>query len=272
MHPAAKAGLASFALGTGFLLLAAASPMGGRDSGAFWEPAFEGLGQGAAAAARAVKRAARAAGASAAAALSPTSSTQQLPQETTVAAAAAASPPAPVLAPVQAPAPAAGGAAVVPAAELEPISRGEAFSLVSRWQQIKALAMGPRHDTSLLPEVLAEPMLGLWATKAQEAGSSGVFWRYSLHDLRVISVDKGSEGGRGKVVVQLDVSCVGAVVEQPCQSLLKVHTASCLQETANLLGDTAEASDSYKSVYRVEYLVTRDPRDGDWRIFSGRIL
>ncbi len=52
-------------------------------------------------------------------------------------------------------------------------------------QDAKAAALGPRHQTNLLAEVLAEPMLGAVRRQADTAAANGWFWTYSLDGVKV---------------------------------------------------------------------------------------
>ena len=57
-------------------------------------------------------------------------------------------------------------------------------------QGIKAEAMGPRHHTERLAEVLEEPMLTAVLTEAGEAAESGWFW-----NIRPLKSRVGGWGG-----------------------------------------------------------------------------
>ena len=54
-------------------------------------------------------------------------------------------------------------------------------------QAAKALAMGPRHDDSLLSETVLEPYLSTVRKDAASARKAGWFWSYRLSDLYVTS-------------------------------------------------------------------------------------
>lgn len=52
-----------------------------------------------------------------------------------------------------------------------------ATTLVRSWQEVKYAAMGPNHDTSVLGQVLAEPLLSQFTTKVQKFADQGWFIR-----------------------------------------------------------------------------------------------
>ena len=55
-------------------------------------------------------------------------------------------------------------------------------------QAAKALAMGPRHDDSLLSDAIVEPYLSTVRKDAASARKAGWFWSYRLSDLYVSSL------------------------------------------------------------------------------------
>ncbi len=52
-------------------------------------------------------------------------------------------------------------------------------------QEAKQVALGPEHDVSLLPSVLADPLLGETWRKAASFREQGWFMRYKLHRMKV---------------------------------------------------------------------------------------
>lgn len=117
-----------------------------------------------------------------------------------------------------------------------------------RLQNIKAEAMGPRHKTSRLSSVLAEPMLTAVTTEAKEAAASGWFWNIRPLKVRILSIDSSAltpESGYAVVTASVD-------------------------ESADLWATNGKKGDSYKSEYRVEYCVVRS--GGGWKVASALVL
>ena len=54
-----------------------------------------------------------------------------------------------------------------------------------RLQEAKASALGPKHDTSRLASVVAEPWLTVVTQEATAAQESGWFWEYDLKSVSV---------------------------------------------------------------------------------------
>lgn len=126
----------------------------------------------------------------------------------------------------------------------------EVHGLVKKWLQVKAEAMGPRHVTSGLTDVLVDPMLKAVESEAKEAKASGWFWNIRLLRLKIESLDgsrlsPGGDGGRVVVV-------------------------ATVQESADLWATNGKKGDSYKTEYRVEYSVV--PARGGWRLESALVL
>lgn len=57
--------------------------------------------------------------------------------------------------------------------------------LLDTLQDAKAAALGPRHLTNTLPEVLTEPLLSTVQSQAATAAGSGWFWTYQLGGVKV---------------------------------------------------------------------------------------
>lgn len=125
----------------------------------------------------------------------------------------------------------------------------EIYGLVKKWLEVKAEAMGPRHVTMRLSEVLADPMLKAVEAEAKEAKASGWFWNIRLLRLKIESIDTSrlSPEGGGRVVV-----------------------VATVQESADLWATNGKKGDSYKSEYKVEYSAV--PARGGWRLESALVL
>lgn len=52
-------------------------------------------------------------------------------------------------------------------------------------QDAKAAALGPRHQTNVLPEALTEPLLSTVQQQADTAAANGWFWTYQLDGIKV---------------------------------------------------------------------------------------
>ncbi|PSC67149.1 ACCUMULATION AND REPLICATION OF CHLOROPLASTS chloroplastic [Micractinium conductrix] len=134
---------------------------------------------------------------------------------------------------------------------VEALSQSAAEKLVKQWLRAKADAMGPRHKTEQLPQVLAEPMLSAVAQEAAEAAQGGWYWRLKPLKAKVERVDGSSynaASGGGHVTVLARVS-----------------------ESAELwAAGGGQEGDSYDTTYEVEYALVRD-RVG-WRIASALVL
>ena len=152
-----------------------------------------------------------------------------------------------------------GGGSIAPTGDAiasDPMSKPASFSsavlstrqiesIVRQWQAEKMRALGPKHDSSKLGNVLCGDMLASWLQKAKAIQERGIWWRYHLKSMAIESV---TQTARNRVVV---------VVK--------------LEETAQLHGvpNTSRPS-SYRSEYRARYAIVL--KDGVWKIESGSVL
>lgn len=87
--------------------------------------------------------------------------------------------PVAVVAAVAGPQAAAGRRSAAAARELDagvqvvPLSKQEAASVISQWQQIKSDALGPQHLTSKLEKILTGPMLSQWQDRTADIKERG---------------------------------------------------------------------------------------------------
>ncbi|KAG7666648.1 putative Protein ACCUMULATION AND REPLICATION OF CHLOROPLASTS 6, chloroplastic [Nannochloris sp. 'desiccata'] len=132
------------------------------------------------------------------------------------------------------------------------LTKDAAQRLVKQWLDIKAEAMGPRHTTTRLSTVLAEPMLKAVTTEAREAASSGWFWNIRPLRARIVSIDGSAltaEGDGYAVVV------------------------ASVDESADLWATNGKKGDSYQSEYKVEYTMVRGGGgQGGWKIASALVI
>jgi hypothetical protein len=141
------------------------------------------------------------------------------------------------------------------------ISGDAALRLVKQWLDVKAQAMGPRHVTNNLAQVLAPPMLSAVKAEAQEAAESGWFWTIRPNGVKIDSIDcssfkgaqqqQGMKGGSG--------SNKGHVV-----------VVATIDESADLWASNGKKGDSYKTKYRVEYDMVKV--GDEWKIASALVL
>lgn len=123
-------------------------------------------------------------------------------------------------------------------------SKADVQDIIKSWLDIKAEAMGPRHNLQQLDGVLAEPMLSAVSFEAKEASKSGWFWNIRPLKVRVESVSTQSDG-----------------------SLLAV---AMVDENADLWATNGKKGDSYKTSYRVEYTFVKEKQG--WKISSALVI
>lgn len=123
-----------------------------------------------------------------------------------------------------------------------------AESLVKRWQEIKAEALGPDHRIHALPEILSESMLSKWEDLARAAREKANFWRFVLLKLSVFRADIIIDELGGEVAE------VEAVIE----------------EAAELINESQPRKPSYYSTYKVRYMLKRQ-KDGSWRFCGSAV-
>jgi hypothetical protein len=115
-------------------------------------------------------------------------------------------------------------------------------------QEIKTEAMGPRHATSRLSTVLAEPALSAVTAEAREAAAAGWFWQIRPLKVRIESIDTAAltpEGGYAIAIAAVD-------------------------ESADLWATNGKKGDSYATSYKVEYTLVRSK--GGWRIAAALVV
>lgn len=126
---------------------------------------------------------------------------------------------------------------------------GEAEALVKQWQQIKAEALGPDHQTENLPEILDGSMLSKWQELSYSAKAKSCFWRFVLLQLSILRADIAfDENGNERAEIE-----------------------ALLEEAAELVDDSQPRKPSYYSKYKVKYTLRRHDDDFSWRICGGGI-
>eukprot|EP00887_Chlorella_sp_A99_P003207 scaffold9.g3207.t1 len=137
-----------------------------------------------------------------------------------------------------------------PQAPTVALTKKEAHVAIKRWLNIKAKALGPRHDTSGLAEMLASPMLEAVTEEADQSAAAGWFWRIRPLGLKVDSLRPapGSEAEAARAVVLATV-----------------------EESADLWASNGKHGDSYRTTYQVEYEFVR-AEGGAWKIAAATVL
>lgn len=124
------------------------------------------------------------------------------------------------------------------------LSKMDAQDLIKSWLDIKAEAMGPRHNLQQLGDILADPMLSAVSSEAKEASKSGWFWNIKPLKVRVESMGMQSDG-----------------------SLLVI---AMVDENADLWATNGKKGDSYKTSYKVEYTLVKEKKT--WKISSALVI
>jgi curved DNA-binding protein CbpA len=119
-----------------------------------------------------------------------------------------------------------------------------AGQMITNWQKRKAEALGSEHKFAGLAEVLAEPELSRWKSRAQ--GMSGkAQWNYTLKDLKVSKV---TPKGPTKVDVTAEVS----------------------ENAEFLVGGKKNEARSYNKPYKATYTLVR--QNDQWKIVQMKVL
>jgi len=128
----------------------------------------------------------------------------------------------------------------------KPMDESTAESVVKRWQQIKAKALGSSHDSRALSTILDGPMLRQWTLRAEDVASHGWCWEYELNKLVIEKIEIYNEDE--------------AIVEARLTELAVLKDRSKVDD-----------DDVYESTYRARYEMRRTA-DGGWKIFGGSVV
>ena len=128
----------------------------------------------------------------------------------------------------------------------KPMDESTAESIVKRWQQIKAKALGSSHDSRALSNILDGPMLRQWTLRAEDVASHGWCWEYELNKLVIEKIEIYNEDE--------------AIVEARLTELAVLKDRSKVDD-----------DDVYESTYRARYEMRRTA-DGAWKIFGGSVV
>lgn len=129
-----------------------------------------------------------------------------------------------------------------------PMPVEEAETLVKKWQEIKAEALGPNHHVPRLFDILGESMLGQWQALADAAETSSCFWRF--------------------VLLQLSVLKAEILVDENGKELAEIE--AILEEAAELVDESQPKNPNYYSTYKIHYYLKRH-EDGSWRFCEADI-
>lgn len=129
------------------------------------------------------------------------------------------------------------------------LDRRKAATLVLRWQQAKADALGLSYDTGPMRQVLGGQMLTMWREKALKASVSGYYWKYKLKSAKL-----------------------RAVGVSPAASGVPTATIDCsINEEGSLVYQNGVPGDKYSGSYNVRY-TAQQLSDGEWRLVRCDVL
>ncbi|CAI9113342.1 OLC1v1013926C1 [Oldenlandia corymbosa var. corymbosa] len=124
----------------------------------------------------------------------------------------------------------------------QPMPEEEAETLVKKWQDIKAEALGPHHHVHRLFDILDESMLDQWQDLADAAKANSCFWKFVLLQLSILRADIFTDES-GEVVAEIE---------------------AILEEAAELVDNSQPKNPNYYSTYEINYHLKRRD-DGSWR-------
>nr|XP_027124436.1 plastid division protein CDP1, chloroplastic-like [Coffea arabica] len=130
----------------------------------------------------------------------------------------------------------------------QPMPVEEAETLVRKWQDIKAEALGPNHHVQRLFDILDESMLGQWQALADAAKAKSCFWKFVLLQLSVLKAD--------------------ILTDETGNEMAEIE--AILEEAAELVDDSQPKNPNYYSTYKIRYYLKRQ-YDGSWRFCEGDI-
>jgi hypothetical protein len=88
------------------------------------------------------------------------------------------------------------------------LSKGQAYSLIQRWQRIKADALGRYHKTEGLNKVLGNQLTNEWTARAGELKSKGWHYVHDSHKCKVKSVKPGDQDKTFEVIADINEDVV----------------------------------------------------------------
>jgi len=163
-----------------------------------------------------------------------------------------------------------------------------AATIIQSWLAAKAAAMGEAHEISELSNILTDPALSGWQSRAEQVQSSNSYWQYEHSDVEVTSVEMLTDS----TIEQTDsipsdtADAVGS--DDAVEPDAELDTES--SETTDTATDTTAAiveatvteqgsfynngqldeSSSYDDTLQVRYNLIRE--NGEWRIQDWQVL
>lgn len=71
----------------------------------------------------------------------------------------------------------------------EPLTQENAIDVVQSWLTAKTAAMGSEHQVSQLAQILADPALSDWQTRAEKAKSENWYWKFDHPKVEIVAVE-----------------------------------------------------------------------------------
>lgn len=126
-----------------------------------------------------------------------------------------------------------------------PLTKETVEQLVQTWQSLKAEALGSRHASDQLSQVLTGPALSQWRARAEADKATDQYWQYKLNRLSVDELELiGSNQAKAKVTIS---------------------------ETADLFNQgRPQKAAAYADTYQVRYDIVR--QEGRWLIRAMEVL
>lgn len=137
----------------------------------------------------------------------------------------------------------------IPAADSEEsqkLTRDRAEQIVRSWLSSKALALGPQHQTQALNEILADPLLSQWQSRAENFANQNVYQQFR-HSVTIESVSSETPN-QGQIIAQV-------------REVAKYYRNG---------REVASSNYSYDSTLKVRYDVVRENQT--WRINKVEVI
>lgn len=158
------------------------------------------------------------------------------------------------------------------------LNETSAASVIEAWLSAKAEALGETYATDRLADVLAEPALSEWQTRAEQLEASNSYWQYEHSPVEVSSVEPilGETATTQSDGSDVDDTATGSGASAADSSNTEsaVNTA-IVQATVTERGDfynngQLDESSSYESTLEIEYTLIRE--GNQWRIQDWQVL
>ena len=126
------------------------------------------------------------------------------------------------------------------------LSKGQAHAIIAKWQRAKAEALGKQYSTRGLSDVLGDDLAKDWAARAAEMKKKSIHY---VHKRLQCSVEKVE-------VVESDARRVVAEI----------------RETIEVVRQDGSRPQTFPSLYKVEYEMSRAGGKGPWKIVRAAIV